>query len=205
MEKREIQRIYGRYASFYDAVFSRLFTPRIKRGIEGIGIRKGDRIIEVGVGTGLSLPHYPRDCTVVGIDITRKMLEKAGDKRKVLGLRHVELVQMDAENMTFPDDSFDHAVLPFVVSVVGNPERMMAEVKRITRKNGKIVVINHFCSRHRFLQGMERLFSPLFSKLGWKAAVPIELLSNHCSLNITDISRTRNFDPYLVVHAVNTK
>lgn len=205
MEKREIQRIYGRYAGFYDAIFSRLFTPRIKRGLEGIGIREGDRIIEVGVGTGLSLPHYPHTCRVVGIDITKKMLEKAKEKREALGLRHVELVQMDAENMTFADDSFDHAVLPFVVSVVGDPERMMAEVKRITRKDGKIVVINHFCSRLRLLQVMERLLSPLFSKLGWKAAVPIELLSNHCSLHITDVSRTRNLDPYLVVHAVNTK
>jgi phosphatidylethanolamine/phosphatidyl-N-methylethanolamine N-methyltransferase len=205
VQREEIRKIYSRYASVYDLVFSQMFFPRIKLGLERIGIKKGDRIIEVGIGTGLSLPLYPDQCKVVGIDITRRMLEKAKEKKEKLGLDNVDLFEMDAENITFADNTFDHAVVPFVVSVVPDPEKMVSEIKRITKKDGKIIIINHFCSKHVFLSKMEKLFSPLFLKLGWKAAVPIELLSNHCSLHIQDVSKKNRLDPWFIICATNKK
>ena len=134
MQKAEIQKIYSRYSGFYDIIFEQFFYPRIRLGLEKIGIQSGDRIIEVGVGTGLSLSLYPEYCKVVGIDITRRMLERAKAKKEKLGLSHIDLFEMDGENICFDDDSFDHAVLPFVVSVVPNLEQLMAEIKRVTKK-----------------------------------------------------------------------
>jgi phosphatidylethanolamine/phosphatidyl-N-methylethanolamine N-methyltransferase len=205
MEREEIRRIYGRYAAVYDMIFALSFFPRIRLGLEKIGIKKGDRIIEIGVGTGLSLPLYPASCEVVGIDITRKMLQKAKEKKERHGYRNVALFEMDAENISFADDSFDHAVVPFVVSVVPDPVRMMSEVKRITKKGGKIIVINHFSSRNVLLAKLEKLFSPVFLRLGWKAAVPMDLLANHCNLCILDVSKKYRLDPWFIVHATNKK
>ena len=205
MEREEIRRIYSRYAEVYDFIFAQSFFPRIRMGLEKIGIRAGDTIIEVGVGTGLSLPLYPPSCKVVGIDITRKMLTKAKEKKEKYGLHHVSLFEMDAENITFADNSFDHAVVPFIVSVVPDPVRMMSEIRRITRKDGKIIVINHFSSRNAMLAKLEKLFSPVFLRLGWKAAVPIELLANHCNLCIEDISKKYRLDPWFIINATNRK
>jgi phosphatidylethanolamine/phosphatidyl-N-methylethanolamine N-methyltransferase len=205
MKRDEIRRIYSRYAAVYDIIFAQSFFPRIRLGLEKIGIKQGDKIIEVGVGTGLSLCLYPDSCKVVGIDITRKMLTKAKAKKEKHGYHHVSLLEMDAENMSFADDSFDHAVVPFIVSVVPNPVKMMSEIKRITKKNGKIIVINHFSSKHAVLARLEKFFSPLFLRLGWEAAVPIDLLSNHCGLYIEDVSKKYRLDPWFIIHATNKK
>ncbi len=205
MDREEIRRIYSRYAAVYDIIFAQSFFPRIRLGLQKIGIRPGDRIIEVGVGTGLSLPLYPESCKVVGIDITRKMLTKAKEKKERYGFDHVSLFEMDAENMSFADNSFDHAVVPFIVSVVPNPVRMMSEIKRITKNNGKIIVINHFSSRNSVLTRLERFFSPVFLRLGWKAAVPIDLLANHCNLHIEEVSKKHRLDPWFIIHATNKK
>ena len=189
----------------YDVIFASSFLPRIKIGLEKMGIKAGETIIEVGVGTGLSLPLYPDSCRVVGIDITRNMLKKAQEKKERFGFRHVSLLEMDAENLTFADNSFDHAIVPFIVSVVPDPVRMMSEIKRITKHNGKIIVINHFRSRNVFLARLEKVFSPLFLRLGWEAALPIELLTNHCHLSIEEISKKHRLDPWYIVHATNKK
>jgi len=205
MQKDEIKKIYGRYSPVYDLIFSRTFLPRIRDGLKKMGIQKGDRIIEVGVGTGLSLALYPTSCDVVGIDITRKMLEKAKQKKERSGLRHVHLLEMDAENITFADDSFDHAVVPFVISVVPNPQRMMSEIRRVTKKNGKIVVVNHFNGGGFFISTMEKVLSPVFLRLGWRAGLTLDLLSNHCNLRIDGVTRKHVLDLWWVVQITNTK
>lgn len=205
VQKAEIQRIYSRYSGFYDLLFAQLFYPRIKRGLQKIGLRSGERIIEIGVGTGLSLCLYPESCTVVGIDITRRMLERAKMKKEKFGLKHVNLFEMDGENLCFRDDSFDHAVLPFVVSVVPNLERLMAEVKRVTKNNGKILIINHLCTKYSVYSRVEKMLSPFFMRLGWKTGLSLDTLSNHCNLHIDDISRKHKFDPWFILDATNKK
>lgn len=205
MQKAEIQKIYSRYSGFYDLVFAQLFSPRIRLGLEKIGIQRGDKIIEVGVGTGLSLTLYPESCRVVGIDITRRMLERAKAKKEKLGLGHVDLFEMDGENICFGDNSFDHAVLPFVISVVPNLERLMAEVKRVTKNGGKIIIMNHLCAKLSLLSKMEEKLSPFFMKLGWKTGLSVDVLSNHCNLHIEEISRKHKLDPWFIIHATNRK
>lgn len=205
MQKAEIQKIYSRYSGFYDLIFAQLFSPRIRLGLEKIGIQKGDRIIEVGVGTGLSLSLYPQSCQVVGIDITRRMLERAKAKKVKLCLSHIDLFEMDGENICFDDDSFDHAVLPFVISVVPNLERLIQEIKRVTKNGGKIVIMNHLCVKSSLFSKMEEKLSPFFMKLGWKTGLSVEVLTNHCNLHIEEISRKHKLDPWFVLHAINRK
>jgi len=205
VQKAEIQKIYSRYSGFYDLIFAQLFYPRIRIGLEKIGIRRGDRIIEVGVGTGVSLSLYPVSCRVVGIDITRKMLERAKAKKDRLGLSHVDLFEMDGENMSFDDNSFDHAVLPFVISVVPNLERLMGEVKRVTKNGGEIIIVNHLYTKLSLLSKMEERMSPFFMKLGWKTGLSVDVLSNHCNLHIDEISRKHRLDPWCILHATNRK
>jgi phosphatidylethanolamine/phosphatidyl-N-methylethanolamine N-methyltransferase len=205
VQKAEIQKIYGRYSGFYDIIFEQFFYPRIRLGLEKIGIQRGDRIIEVGVGTGFSLSLYPETCQVVGIDITRRMLERAKAKKEKLGLSHIDLFEMDGENICFDDDSFDHAVLPFVISVVPNLERLMAEIKRVTKKGGKIIIMNHLCTKISWLSRMEEMLSPFFMKLGWNAGLSIDKLSNHCNLHIEEVSRKHKLDPWFILNATNRK
>jgi phosphatidylethanolamine/phosphatidyl-N-methylethanolamine N-methyltransferase len=205
MEREEIQKIYSRYSSFYDILFAHFFSPRIRLGLAKIDIGCDDRILEIGTGTGLSLSLYPPSCTIIAIDITRKMLERAKKKKEKLGLDHVNLFEMDGENLTFADDSFDHTVLPFVISVVPSLERLMAETKRVTKKNGRIVIINHLCTKDSVVSRLEQKLSPLFSKLGWNMGLQLESLSNHCGLHIDSVSRKHKLDPWVIIHATNTK
>jgi phosphatidylethanolamine/phosphatidyl-N-methylethanolamine N-methyltransferase len=205
MNQQEVKNIYGKYSSVYDKVFSHFFFPRIKIGIDKSRIRKGDRVIEVGVGTGISLPLYPRDCKVVGIDLTRKMLQKAQEKKERHGLHHIELLEMDAENMTFSDNSFDHSVAAFVISVVPNPEKMVAEMRRVTKKGGNILIFNHFSSKNPFVSGMNRVFSPFTEKVGWRSDLTLDLLSNHCNLQINEVLKKSKLDPWSIIIATNNK
>jgi phosphatidylethanolamine/phosphatidyl-N-methylethanolamine N-methyltransferase len=205
MNREQVKEIYSRYSSVYDTFFGHFFTPRIRMGLKRSGIRSGDRVIEVGVGTGISLPHYPENCTVVGIDLTRKMLEQARLKSARHGLDNVHLVEMDAENITFPDDTFDHAVAAFVITVVPNPERMVAEMKRVTKKGGDILIFNHFCSKSAFVSKVEKLFSPLCEKWGWRSDISVDLLSNHCSLPIRENFKLNRLDPWSIIIAKNNK
>lgn len=205
MNKAEVKNIYTKYSSVYDKVFSHFFFPRIRLGIDKSSIKKGDRVIEVGIGTGISLPLYPDGCNIVGIDVTRKMLEKAQQKKKRQNFDNVDLFEMDAENMTFNDDSFDHAVAAFVVTVVPNPEKMVAEMKRVTKKNGNIVILNHFCSRNPFFWKVEKVFSPLCEKWGWRSDISLDLLSNHCNLHIDEVLKKNKLDPWSIIIATNKK
>jgi phosphatidylethanolamine/phosphatidyl-N-methylethanolamine N-methyltransferase len=205
MNQQEVKSIYSKYSSVYDKVFSHFFFPRIKIGIDKSRIKKGDRVIEVGVGTGISLPLYPRGCQVVGIDLTRKMLDKARQKKERHALHNVELLEMDAENMTFDDNSFDHSVAAFVITVVPNPEKMVAEMKRVTKKGGNILIFNHFSSKHPLVVSVNRAFSPFTEKCGWRSDITLDLLSNHCNLQINEVLKKSKLDPWSIIIATNNK
>ncbi|HME42467.1 MAG TPA: methyltransferase domain-containing protein [Syntrophorhabdales bacterium] len=205
MDREQVRTIYGQYSSVYDLIFSHLFSPRIKLGLSKSDIQEGDRVLEVGVGTGISLGLYPESCTVVGVDVTRKMLEKAQEKKAAMQLDNVQLLEMDGENLTFADDSFDHSVAAFVVTVVPNPEKMVAEMKRVTKKDGNIVILNHFCANNGILLKLEKLFSPLCERWGWRSDVSINLLSNHCSLHIKEVFKKTRLDPWSIIIATNHK
>lgn len=159
---------YRRYAGFYDALFGPILQPGRKAVIDALGCRPGERVLEVGVGTGLSLPMYPAWVRITGIDVSSEMLQKARARVERRKLANVEaLLEMDAERMTFAEASFDRVVAMYVVSVVQYPERVMAELRRVCRPGGEILVVNHVRSSNPLLGAVEKGLAPLSAKLGW--------------------------------------
>jgi phosphatidylethanolamine/phosphatidyl-N-methylethanolamine N-methyltransferase len=146
VELESIKKIYAAYSNVYDALFKRFFYPRIKRAISDMDIKPGERVLDVGVGTGLSLSVFPKHCKVVGIDLSTEMLGKAKKKITAQKLDNIKVVSMDAMRIGFEDNSFDKVFLSHVVSVVPDPYRVMAEVRRVCRKGGQVVIVNHFKS-----------------------------------------------------------
>jgi len=160
-------RIYSDFADFYDAVFGRAFVDHDHGVIESLNLRPGQRVLEVGVGTGMSLDGYPPYVRVVGIDPSTGMLAHAIEKIRENRWGHVEVKQGDALNLNFPDNSFDDVVSFHVITVVPDPVRMMDEMVRVCKPGGRIVVVNHFASPNPVLYFLNTLINPLTKLLGW--------------------------------------
>jgi len=161
--------VYDKLAWVYDLTFGPSLHPGRIRAIRSMGIKPGDRILEVGVGTGINAPLYPRECPVTGVDLSEPMLEKARERLARNGVHNVRLMQMDAANLEFPDDSFDIVYAPYLISVVPDPIKVAAEMRRVCRKGGRIVILNHFRSPNFLLSRLERMISPLTLHVGFKA------------------------------------
>lgn len=205
MHAPEIKKIYARYARIYDAIFSRWVAPRQQHVIDALHIRPGQHVLDVGVGTGLSLPFYPRHAQVIGVDLSRAMLREAQKKVREQHLDHVTLFEMDAVQLAFPNDVFDVVIAAFVISVVPDPVRFLAEVKRVGKAGGQLVLINHFQSENRLLAQLERWLSPLCTKIGWRADLALEPLVREAKLHIMQTYSLHKIDLWKVVYAANTK
>jgi phosphatidylethanolamine/phosphatidyl-N-methylethanolamine N-methyltransferase len=196
MDLASIRKTYRRYSRHYDRIFGPVFNPGRKLSVETANHRSGQRILEVGVGTGLALPYYHADCRVVGIDVSPEMLEKARQRRLEEKLDHVEdLIEMDAEHLDFPDHSFDSVVAMYVVSVVPNPGRLLAEMRRVCKPDGDIVLINHFSSSHPVLKMVEKSLSPLSGMLGFRPNLDLQSLPGLPGFEVADV-RSANFLGY---------
>jgi phosphatidylethanolamine/phosphatidyl-N-methylethanolamine N-methyltransferase len=126
-------------------------------------------VLEVGVGTGINAPLYPPDCAVTGIDLSSSMLEKARERIARKHVRNVRLLQMDAANLKFADDSFDVVYAPYVISVVPDPVAVTREMQRVCRPGGRFVIVNHFRSDNRLMASLERMIAPLTVHVGFKS------------------------------------
>ncbi|HEY5900894.1 MAG TPA: class I SAM-dependent methyltransferase [Burkholderiales bacterium] len=168
MQIESVKAAYRRYAAVYDAVFGPVLQPGRKAVMQALRLRPGDRVLEVGVGTGLSLPLYPRDVKITGIDVSREMLEKARRRVAQRRLPNVEaLLEMDAENMTFADASFDKVVAMYVVSVVERPAKLLEELHRVCKPDGEIFLVNHVKSDNRVIAAVEKSLARFSDKLGF--------------------------------------
>ncbi|HEY5293128.1 MAG TPA: methyltransferase domain-containing protein [Burkholderiales bacterium] len=206
MDIRAIEQAYRRYSRFYDVCFGAVFQPGRRAIVDRMDCGPGERILEVGVGTGLSLPLYPRNVSVVGIDISRHMLDQARIRLARDGLGNVaELMVMDAENMAFEDDSFDKVVAMYVASVVPDPERLVDEMRRVCKPGGQIFMVNHFHSRNPILGGFERLLAPLSKQLGFRPDFSLERFLGQTGLDAMNILPVNLFDFSTMVEARNNK
>ena len=159
---------YRRWAAVYDASFGGISSFGRKHIIADINLLPGKRVLEVGVGTGLALPLYNPSKRVTGIDLSAEMLARARSKVIEQKLGHVDaLLEMDAEATIFPDASFDIAVAMFVASVVPNPRRLLAEMRRVVKPGGHIMFVNHFAAERGPRWWAEWALAPASRRLGW--------------------------------------
>ncbi len=205
MDPGEIKKIYSRYSHIYDHIFKRWFYPRQRHVIQNLDLRPGQRILDVGVGTGFSLPLYPAHVQVVGVDLSGQMLREAQKRVRKERLSHVTLMEMDACRLAFPDDAFNVVIAAFVISVVPDPIRMMAEVKRVSKPDGQIVIINHFQSENPLMARLEKWVSPLCTKIGWHSDLALDYLVQHANLEIVRKYSLNRIDLWKVVYASNNK
>ena len=169
VENDFVANVYEKLASYYDWTFGPTLHPGRVDAIQRMRIGPGDRVLEVGVGTGINADMYPRDCSVTGIDLSISMLEKARERVARKELKNVRLLQMDAANLKFADDSFDIVYAPYLVSVVPDPVKVVREMYRVCRPGGKVIVLNHFRSANIVLSRVERALSPLTVHIGFKS------------------------------------
>jgi phosphatidylethanolamine/phosphatidyl-N-methylethanolamine N-methyltransferase len=145
--------------------------------VKRLAVVPGDRVLEVGVGTGLSVPVYPGGAHVTGIDISEPMLERARARVEALGRDDVLLQKMDARSMAYPDGHFDKLLAPYVISVVADPEVVLREMVRVCRPGGTIIVVNKFQSDFKPLAWLEWLLSPLTSWIGFRMDTPVAIVT----------------------------
>jgi phosphatidylethanolamine/phosphatidyl-N-methylethanolamine N-methyltransferase len=189
VENDFVERVYGKLAAVYDFIFGpTLHTGRLQ-AIERMRIEPGDSILEVGIGTGINAPLYPRDCFVTGIDFSAEMLERARERVARLGLRNVRLLQMDAADLRFADDTFDIVYAPYLISVVPDPVQVAREMYRVCRRGGRLVFLNHFRSAHPVLSRLERLISPLTVHIGFKADLDLQAFLAQAGLQPVSIEK----------------
>ena len=168
MQIDTVKAAYRRYAGFYDALFGPVLQAGRKAVIEAMDCKPGQRVLEVGVGTGLALDLYPEGVNVVGIDVSREMLDKARRRVAKRGFLHVEaLLEMDAEAMSFADASFDRIVAMYVLPVVPDPARLLAELHRVCKRDGEIYLVNHVRSDNPVIGAVERSLARFSDKIGF--------------------------------------
>jgi phosphatidylethanolamine/phosphatidyl-N-methylethanolamine N-methyltransferase len=196
-------KLYSDLSPLYDPIFRRIFYPRIERVIRTLGIPAGAEVLELGVGTGLSLTAYPRHCHIVGIDLARDMLERAQEKIVRKRLHHVSLVQMDALHLGLADDSFDYVTAFHVASVVPDPAAMVRAAQRVCRPGGTIVIINHFQSEGDVPRRLERLIDPVTRRLGWRSTLSLTDVLDGAPLTIERAFKLPRRSLFTVVIAKN--
>jgi len=174
LDKQTVTKAYDRWAPVYDLVFGAVFE-RGRDAAIAAAERVGGRILEVGVGTGIALPHYSKDCRLCGIDISEQMLRKAQERVTEFGLNNVEgLWVMDAERLTFPDNSFDVVVAQYVVTTAPNPEATLDEFARVLKPGGEIILVSRVGAEAGMRRALEHWFAPAARKLGWRTEFSFE-------------------------------
>jgi phosphatidylethanolamine/phosphatidyl-N-methylethanolamine N-methyltransferase len=169
VENDFVEAVYDKIAKVYDLTFGPTLHPGRLQAIQRMDIQSAERVLEVGVGTGINLSLYPKNCSVTGIDFSSSMLEIARERAARKEIQNVRLLQMDAADLKFADDSFDIVYAPYLISVVPDPVKVAQEMRRVCRPGGRIIVLNHFLSPNPILSRIERLISPFTIHIGFKA------------------------------------
>lgn len=200
MEKHAVLKAYANWAPCYDKTFglivrrARLETQAVLNGLEG-------RLLEIGVGTGIALSDYGSHLRIVGIDLSPDMLERAQRRVDEERLGHIEMLrEMDASNLDFAASSFDLVTAHFVLTTVPDPLLVFAEMIRVCRPGGHIVITNHFSTEVGLRGWIERRLSPLSSRLGWRPEFPLEPWLSHVELDLVEKRVLRPFGLFTLLH-----
>ena len=181
MQTRTVAAAYDRWAPVYDLVFGAVFRRGRNIAIQAAD-RVGGRVLEVGVGTGISLPSYSKRCKLYGIDISEGLLAKARERAQTLD--NVEAIAvMDAEDLTFEDGEFDVVVAQYVITAVPNPERALDEFARTVRRGGEIIITTRIGAGKGLRGAIEKALMPITSRLGFRTEFPFERYSEWAAAN----------------------
>jgi len=181
MQTQAVAAAYDRWAPIYDLVFGAVFRRGRSIAIEAAN-RIGGRVLEVGCGTGISLPYYSKRCSLYGIDISDGILAKA--RTRAAKLSNVEaIVVMDAEDLQFDDGAFDVVVAQYVITAVPNPERALDEFARTVRRGGEIIITTRIGAGEGLRGGIEKALMPITSRLGFRTEFPFERYSDWAAAN----------------------
>jgi phosphatidylethanolamine/phosphatidyl-N-methylethanolamine N-methyltransferase len=189
VENDFVEGVYDKLAKVYDLIFGPSLHPGRIQAIQRMSIKPGERVLEVGVGTGINLPLYPPDCTVTGIDFSSSMLEKARERAARKETANVRLLQMDAADLKFADDAFDIVYAPYLISVVPDPIKVAREMRRVCRPGGRIIFLNHFLSPNGLLSRIERLISPFTIHIGFKSDLDLPAFLAQADLQPVSIEK----------------
>jgi phosphatidylethanolamine/phosphatidyl-N-methylethanolamine N-methyltransferase len=200
LDQASIVEAYRRWAGVYDTVFGGISSNGRLRAVSLVNRLAGRDVLEVGVGTGLALPHYREEKRVTGIDLSKDMLRKARERVREDSLTNVQaLHEMDAEATSFDDHSFDIAVGMFVASVVPNPRRLLAEMRRLVRPGGDILLINHFAAAKGPRWWLERAMAPASRALGWHPDFNMDAIFGADDLARIEMDSVRPFGIFTLV------
>ena len=198
-------KLYSEFAPLYDKIFGKIFYSRLESVIEDLDIPPGAKVLEVGAGTGTSFPAYPTHCQVTGIDLAPDMLARAQRKIRENGWTHLTVIEMNALDLDFPDNSFDYVMAFHVVTVVPDPVRMIAEAKRVCKPGGKIVIVNHFTSDFPLLGTLTEALDPVTRWLGWRTNLRLKPFIKTTDLTVERMYKLSKTSLYTVVHGTKEK
>jgi len=194
-------RLYRDLVPAYEALWPAVAKRRIAAYVESLAIPPGARVLEVGVGTGLSLASYPHHARVTGVDLSEAMLEEAKQRIGTEGWDHIDVDTMDAESLEFDDSSFDFVTSFHTISVVSDPHAMMSEMVRACRPGGEILVINHFRSGNPWIARVVDSAGNFTKRLGWRTDLDIDALVRNMPLRVDDRTKSNPLSLFTVLRA----
>lgn len=198
-----IKKIYSLYAYVYDTLFGKIFEHGRCAALKMMDIEPHDTILEVGIGTGLSLPLYPKGISIIGIDLSEEMLLRAKAKKMKYTLNNVHLSTMDASLLAFRDNTFDKVIASHVITVVPEPMRTLNEIKRVCKKEGDIFILNYAGIDNQFISRFEKIISPIRDKLGLGKHFDLDLLLKEACLPVISKQQVNIFKACQIIKCNN--
>jgi phosphatidylethanolamine/phosphatidyl-N-methylethanolamine N-methyltransferase len=196
---RSMEGIYSFYSPFYDLIFGKMLEAGRRQAFNYLN-PSNRKVLEVGIGTGLTLRHYPKSCHIVGIDISAKMIERAKKRVKEMGNGlHVELQVMDACKMKFEDNTFDAVLSPYVITTVQDPYQFCQEIIRVCKPGGQIIIVNHSKDPDRLLGKIESFMSPFFARVGFVTDLDVVSLVKSTEIEIQRIIKCNVFNLHKII------
>ncbi len=199
MTESTTRKTYDIWSRIYDDTFGRLVARRQRLALEQFHLQPGDRVLDLGVGTGLTLQHYPKDIHIVGMDLSRGMLTKAADKLDQNGLTHCQLICGDAMLPPMREASFDHVMISHTISVVSQPAKLLQWARSLVKPGGRIVLLNHFNDNRSLIGKIERWLNPLCVKIGWRSDLTLEEAMGDVDLDVAYTFKMRRMDVWQIV------
>jgi phosphatidylethanolamine/phosphatidyl-N-methylethanolamine N-methyltransferase len=197
---RSMEGIYSFYSPFYDLIFGKVLEAGRRKAFKYLDPSGPRKVLEVGIGTGLTLRHYPKSCHIVGIDISAKMIDRARERVARLGNGHtIDLEVMDACHMTFADNSFDAVISPYVITTVGDPLQFCREILRVCKPGGQIIIVNHSKDPDRLFGKLGAIASPFFARVGFVTDLDVVSLVRSTEIEVQQVIDCNFFNLHKVI------